>query len=105
MKKNMTCEEMLKELEEKKQRVEVFQNLLQYIDDQIHWKCDRIEVEAGYYEPYIDEDGNEKKRYHCPVYKVDENGDDVRIPPEEGSYYYKEYVAWCKVRDEIVALI
>ena len=105
MKKNMTVEQMMQKLDEDKRRLEVFASILEKIDYEINFKCKCVILEDGYYEKYTDEDGNERSKYHMPVYQTDENGDEVRIPPSEGDWNYEEYIAWCKVRDEIFAMI
>ena len=105
MKKGMTMEQYMAELEAKKARAEAFDTVLKSIDDNLKYKCNRVVVKEGYYETYTNDDGEEKKRYVWPEYEKDENGDDVLVPPTEGDYSYNEYIALLAVKEEILAII
>lgn len=106
MKKGMTMDEYMNELENQKLRAEAFKAVLEHLDTEIEWKMDKIEIKAGYNEEYVDEEtGETKKKWHWAEYEKDENGCDKRIPPEEGSYQYPMYKALLAVKDEILAII
>ena len=105
MKKGQTMEQYMAELENKKLRAEAFQNVLKHIDQELEWKCNKITEAEGYYSEYTDDEGNVKKRWHSTVYKTDEDGNDILIPPEEGDYYYPIYMALKQVREEILEII
>lgn len=106
MKKGMTMEQYMAELEEQKMRAEAFADVIKYLDREIAYKCDKIEVTPSRYEEYVDEEtGETKKKYIWPTYELDENGDEKLVPPEEGSYNYPMYRMLMQIKDEILAII
>lgn len=105
MKKGQTIEMYLAELEAKKKRVEMFKKLIEHVDSEIEWLGSKEMIQEGYYETYTDENGDEKKRYHAPIYKTDENGNEIVTPPAESSYYYEDYKAWCGIKEELMEIL
>lgn len=105
MKKDRTIDEVIKELEEQKQRAELFKDVIKKIDDEIRWLEKPIVIKEGYYEDYTDDEGNEKRRWHMPVCQTDEDGNEIRIAPTEEDWGYDKYVMWNRVKDEIIAIV
>ena len=105
MKKGQTFDEYMNELEEMKLRAEAFKDVINHIDNELEWMCDKVVEKESYYEEYVDDNGETKKRWHSAEYKLDENGKEILIPPTEGQYRYKEYMMMKSVKDEILAII
>lgn len=106
MKKTMTIEERIAELEAQKERIEAFGRVINSVDNMIeNLMTPEVETET-WKETYIDEEtGEEKTRWHWETYKKDEDGNTIYHEPSEDSYNYKEYVALKRVRDEIMQMI
>lgn len=106
MKKGMTVEDYMKELDFQRERANVFSRIISRIDDDLKWMCDRETDAESYYEDIVNEEtGETERKWHAAVYKVDENGDYIWIEPSEGDYNYDSYTALKKVREEIMAII
>ena len=106
VKKGMTIDDYMKEIEAQKERVEVFRDVIHYMDNQIEWKCSRVVDTEGYYEEVTNEEtGETERKWHSTVYKVDDDGEYIRIEPKEDDYNYKSFMALKKVREEILAII
>ena len=106
MKKGMTMEQYMAELEEQKRRAEAYSDLIRHLDSEIAYRCEKIEVTPSRREEYIDEEtGETKTKYIWATYEKDENGDDKLVPPEEGHYNYPMYKTLLQIKDEILAII
>ena len=105
MKKRISIEEHIAELERQKRRAEAMQEVIESIDCTLRAYSSPIIEKEGYYESYIADDGEEKERWIHTVYATDEDGNEIRTPPKEGDYYYEKFVALMSLREEILAIL
>lgn len=87
MKKNMSIDEKLKEVEAQKRRLVAFSEIMNKCSELIQWS-------------YMD-----IKRDENNDAVHDDNGELVYIEPSEGDFRYESYIAMKSAIEEIVAII